>query len=84
MVARARKHNESFKKYRINLKKEAAAEKARTRAPGFISIEFFADKVKGMMKRTKTHSDNMRQFKQSRQQARNARRIEMKAARARG
>lgn len=88
MVARARRHDESYDKYRTNLKKEAIELKRRLKGTtGFSAVEFFTkmiDDVKQKMKRTKTYSADMKQVKKSRQVHRANKRAMLKAQRARG
>ena len=55
MVARARKHNESFENYRENLKTEAFKLEMRLKGRmSHLSISFIKDKVRGLLRRTST------------------------------
>ena len=59
MVARARKHNESFDKYRANLKQEERELKARLRGQmNFISIRYFMAALKKAFSRKVTQKES--------------------------
>ena len=73
MVARARKHNESFKEYRNNLANEAWALKRRLSGTmGHISITYLKDKVTGLIARKsfKVFNDGRNQLKNTKKQTR--------------
>ena len=71
MAARTRKHNESYEKYRKNLKKEDLALRIRLRGKAaHFSISFVKDKIQGLVRRTATFKAGRNQIKRDRKLAR--------------